>query len=666
MKDDTARKPVDGRREKRLNMTGDGDMKLAEGFQPASYEEWKALVEKALKGADFERALATETYDGFRLKPLYTAADAPPAPARPTSGRGARPGAWDIRQAVTGPSAAEARAEIVEELGAGATSVLLRFDAALRHGTPPTARMDLVGADGAALHTSGAIAEALADVDLAKTPVALDAGAGGVAAAAALLNIAGAGGLAPGSSLGLDPVSAIATARLDGAGIGAWAREAADDRARAGAGVTLMNASSVAVFDAGASEADELGALVASGLAYLRALETVGVPVPEAAGRIGFTIALSQDQFMTIAKARAARTLWAAVLKHVGASDAAAAMRLDGVTGVRMYTRHDPHVNVLRAAIAGFAGAVGGVDAITVLPFDARVGGTDPLARRIARNLQIMLAEESNLARVVDPGGGSFYVERLTTELAKAGWAAFQEIERAGGVVAAIEDGMLAERIGATAAERAAKAAKRREAITGVSEYANLADAGLAPPDNAAVAAAAAADWRAGGPLLPEPVARGEGPLALAPVSAPFEALRDAADAYRKRTDAAPAVFFANIGKLAEFNVRAGFAANALAAGGVGVAGRSDVGYGDAAAAAAAFKESGAKVACICGSDAGYAEKAASFAAALKDAGAKEVWLAGRPGAAEAELKAAGVDAYLFMGGDMLEALAAIHRAIGV
>lgn len=640
-------------------MTDNDEMRLAEGFEPAGYDAWRAMVEKALKGADFDRALTTETYDGLKLQPLYTPADAPEGPVRPATGRAGRAAPWDIRQAATGPGAADVSAQVAEELGEGATSILLRFDAALRHGATPETRPDLVGVGGAALHTKGAVAKAIAGVDLARTPVALDAGAGGLAVAEAVLE-AGGGGLAAGAGLGLDPVSAMAVAGLGGDAVGKWAGAAVGFDV--GDDVYLMRSSSTAFFDAGASEAEELGCLIASGVACLRALEDAGMPPAAGAGRIAFALALSQDQFLTIAKARAARALWANVLKTINV--AGATMRLDGVTAERMYTRHDRHVNVLRATIAGFAGAVGGLDGLTILPFDARTGGRDPLARRVARNLQIVLAEESNLAKVADPGGGSFYLERLTQELAHAGWAFFQEIERAGGIGAAIAGGMLPERIEATVSARATKVAKRRDAITGVSEFADLAEPAPDAIDLAAAAAAATDDWRAGEALLSEPAAIGDGPLTFRPVAAPFEALRDASDGYRQSTGGPPAVFLANLGSLAQFTARASFARNAFAAGGIAAIGED--GFESAADAAEAFKASGAAVACICGADADYGESGADVASALKAAGAAQVWLAGRPGDAEATLRQAGVDDFVYIGVDILEALTSAHCAIGV
>lgn len=641
-------------------MSGDEDMRLADGFEAADYAAWRTLVEKALKGADFEKTLTTGTDDGFRLQPLYGPDDAPTARLAPASGRSGRAAAWDIRQVVAGPEPADVAAQIAEELGEGATSVLLRFDAAFRAGATPADRPDDVGRGGAALHTEAALATALAGVDLGTTPIGLDAGAGGLAAAKALLRLAG-GPLTPGAALGIDPALAVAAAGLARADAEAWIAEAAGFDA--GDGVFVLTASSQTFFDAGASEAVELGCMLAAGVACLRGLEAAGLSVAAAAARIAFRLAISQDQFMTIAKARAARALWANVLGHAGAADAAGSMRLEGVTAERMFTRHDPHVNMLRATIAGFAGAVGGLDGLTVLPFDARVSGHDPLARRVARNLQIVLTEESNLAKVADPAGGAFFVEHLTTELGRAAWAVFRKIEAAGGVFAALEDGLIAGWIDATRSTRAARLANRRQAITGVSEFANLAE-----PDRAKAGAgtAAAAGWSADGALLPSRIAPGEGPLRPDPLAAPFEALRDASDAYLQRTGGRPAVFLANIGALAAFTARASFARNAFAAGGVAVAGAGEAGFDDPAALVEAFKASGAPIACICGADAGYAANAEAFAAALKAAGARQVWLAGRPGDAKAALEAAGVDDYIFMGADILAALAAAHRVIGV
>ena len=295
-------------------MSDFADMKLAEGFEPTDYDAWRALVEASLKGRDFDKALTSETYDGIRLRPLYTSADTPESPMRPATGRGARAAGWDIRQAATGPSADDTSEQIAVDLAEGATSVLIRLDNALRSGGTPESSPGLVGADGAALHTREAFATALRSVDLTATPVSLDAGLAGLAAGQALTALAGADGLVQGASLGLDPLTALALTDLDADLTPAWCAAAA---ALDGAGEAfLMTASSAAFFDAGASEAEGLGCLIASGVAYLRGLEAAGMDVKAAAKRVSFTLALSQDQFQTIAKADVACNIGTGFLAH--------------------------------------------------------------------------------------------------------------------------------------------------------------------------------------------------------------------------------------------------------------------------------------------------------------------------------------------------------------
>ncbi|MEL0003227.1 MAG: methylmalonyl-CoA mutase family protein [Rhodospirillales bacterium] len=636
-------------------MTGEDEMRLAEGFQPQNYEDWRASVEKTLKGADFDRALKFNTYDNIQINPLYVRGDAPLSPLRPVTGRGVHSNRWDIRQTVTGPSLEEAVSQISEEVAGGATSVLLRLDACLRSGCTSSGNSASVGLDGAALHSVTSLKTVL-EAFPQGVPVALDAGASALAVIKAVRDR----DWAIGSSFGLDPIASTATAGLDPSSHDDWFTYAAQPVQD---GITTLTASSLPYFDAGASEAQELGALIATGVAYLRALEARGLAVELSARRINFVLGLSQDQFITIAKVRAARALWSAVLKKIGVDPIE--MRLEGVTASRMFTRHDPHVNVLRSTIAGFAGAVGGVDSITVLPFNTRMVGNNALARRVARNLQIVLAEESNLFRVADPAGGSFYIERLTDDLANAALIEFKSIEKAGGMTAALLNGIWADRVTSISKARDANVALRREAITGVSEFANIDDPPEKQLDLDHIVSSVKTDLQSNAALLSEPVCSGLGQFNIKPVAASYEALRDLSDAYLMRVGVRPTVFLANIGRLSDFNVRATFAANTFAAGGIAVAGVGDVGYESASAAAADFKVSEAKIVCICGSEVGYAEKAEDFARALKEQGASQIWLAGRPGDKLAAYSASGVDGYIYMGADILASLKMAHEAIG-
>ena len=233
------------------------------------------------------------------------------------------------------------------------------------------------------------------------------------------------------------------------------------------------------IHNAGGSEAQELAFVLAVALAYLRALEAEGVAVEDARHMIFFRLAADADQFLTIAKFRSLRKLWARVENSCGMAPEPAFVSAE--TAWRMMTRRDPHVNILRTTVAVFAAALGGADAIGVLPFTAALGLPDAFARRIARNTQLILLQEAQLAKVADPAAGSGAVEDLTDQLCRAAWRLFQEIEAAGGAAAALESGLMQGKVAAVRAERAAAVARRKEALTGVSVFPNLHEAEVAP-----------------------------------------------------------------------------------------------------------------------------------------------------------------------------------------
>ncbi len=361
-------------------------------------------------------------------------------------------------------------------------------------------------------------------------------------------------------------------------------------------------------------------------MAYLRALTEGGLSVDEAFGALEFRLSASDDQFTTIAALRAARRLWNRVGEVSGASADVRALRLHAVTSSVMTTQRDPYTNLLRTTVACFAAGVGGADAVTVQPFDAALGLPDAFSRRIARNTQSLLVEEGSLARVLDPAGGSWYVESLTDSLAQAAWDWFTEIERAGGLAAALSSGLVAERIGATWEERSRRLARRTDAVTGVSEFPNLDEKR---------------------PVREPVAAPPSGGLPRVRAAAAFEALRDAADAAPSR----PAVYLATLGPIARHTARATFAGSLFQAG--GLATPSDDG-------ASGLADAGTSVACICGTDTDYAE-APALVKELREAGAEQVWLAGRP-----SLEVDGVDGYVFAGCDALDVVRTVHEQLGV
>lgn len=593
--------------------------------------DWRARVDQDLKGAAFERRLIRHTDDGIAIAPLYTADDASPAIPRPAAG-------WTPLALASHPDPRAASAQLRADLACGATAALLDARAVTL-----TDRADLDAAlDGvdAPVHLIGGHllhAVALADRDDA-------------------------------ASLGLDPIGHLAR-------VGGISSEAIELSARFA--MTLFDRP-CRIFEvdtrpyhaAGAGDALCVGLALATGVDYLRALVDAGFTVDEAAARIGFTVDVGVRFFESIAALRALRLSWQRVIEASGGG--ASAMRIRAWPAERQLSRRDPFVNMLRNTAAVFAGAVGGADEVVSLPFDAALGVPGALGRRVARNTQTILARESHLDAIADPAGGSWYLEALTRAIAARAWAVFQAVEAGGGTIAALVTGRVQAQIAAVAEARARRIATRAQPITGVSAFADT-DALRAgePVDHAALAA-----WRASRPAPAVTVQAGDlaqatkhvasgarfedllpalddgrivgaAPLPIRRDAAPFEALRDLADGQVER----PQVFLANLGPIARHIARATFASALFCAGGLEVIGND--GFETVAELVAAFTESGATIACLCGHEDDYAAWATEAIAGLRAAGAATLVLAG--GARDLP-----VDHFVHLGGDAVAALSAL------
>ncbi|MFF0273571.1 methylmalonyl-CoA mutase family protein [Streptomyces sp. NPDC004330] len=602
-----------------MTVLPDDGLTLASEFPEAPHEQWQHLVAgvlrksgKEVSGDAAEDALSTLLEDGLDVRPLYTAdtarENAPDAglPGFAPFVRGARAegntlGGWDVRQR----HLAADNDAVLADLENGVTSLWL----------------------GAGIPVSS-LAAVLDGVYLDLAPVVLDAGEDTAAAAERLLDLYAERGVADDAArgnLGADPLGHQArtgTATYDLASVAGLARRCTDRYP----GLRALTVDALPYHEAGGSAAQELGCSLATGVAYLRGLTAAGLSVAEACAQLEFRYAATADQFLTIAKLRAARRLWARVAEVCGAP-AAGAQRQHAVTSPVMMTRRDPWVNMLRTTVATLAAGVGGADSVTVLPFDDALGLPDAFARRIARNTSTVLIDESHLARVVDPAGGSWYVERLTDELAHAAWEFFRSIEQAGGQEAALRSGTVGERLAETWSARSRRLATRREPITGVSEFPHLTEKPVE---------------RAPAPAQPT------GGLPRVRRDEAYEALRARSDAHLAATGSRPRVYLAALGPAAAHSARLSFAANLFQAGGI-----EPVTEGT-------FEESGAREACLCSSDALYAEQAATAAAGLRAAGAEHVLLAGRPG------DHPGVDSYLFAGCDAVALLSTALDRMGV
>jgi methylmalonyl-CoA mutase len=580
--------------------------------------------------AEPERLLDTPTYEGFPVHALYTALDGLPEPPLPGRWPFVRGGdalrdvksGWKVAEAFPAPgrpAVAESNGAVLLALTEGVSALVLR-----------------VGETGV---RAVELERLLEGVFLELVPVVLDAGADYAAAANALL------GLVDGFDddkrallsidLGADPL----TGRLSGR-----AAPAMDDvlamatRARDFRGVVrAVTVDGPAFHNLGANASWELAGSVAAGVAYLRTLAELGVPT--ALRQISFRFAADDDQFMTIAKFRAARKLWARVAEVVGAPGAGSTTT-HAVTSLPMMTQRDPWVNMLRSTVAAFGAGIGGADTVLVHPFDVAIAGGAPgvgagFSRRMARNTQLLLLEESNIGRVVDPAGGSWYVEKLTETLAQRAWQHFQQIEARGGFAEALDF------IGAQVAEvrdkRTDDIDHRRATITGVNEYPNLAE----PPISA----------------------RGPADGEIRRYAADFEALRDRSDAFLQRTGSRPRVVLLPLGPLAEHNVRATFAANLLASGGIAAVNPGPV---DTAGVGAAVADAGSpNIAVICGTDARYGSELVAIVEAAHAAGITEIYLAG-PETAVAGVEAGHrPDGYLTATMDAVEALSNLLARLG-
>jgi len=612
------------------------DLRLAADFAPATQDDWRKLVDGVLKGSPFEK-LVGKTYDGIRIDPIYSRARG----AAPIAGRAAA-APWQIMQRIDHPDAAQANAQALHDLENGATGLTLVFSGAN-------------GAHGFGLDPSPEAIEKILDGIFLDAGIALELQIGPQSRMAAIhvAELVKRKGFSPAACdirFGLDPLGAGA---VWGSSPYTWAEivpavtGAVQGLAALGFKGPIAAADGRVVHDAGGSEVQELAFALAAGVAYLRAIEQSGVALDAAQGMVYTRLSADADQFLTLAKFRAMRLLWARIEQACGLAPRSLFIAAD--TSWRMLTQRDAFVNMLRATMATFSAGLGGANAITVLPHTLARGLPDPFARRVARNTQLVLLEESNLAKVSDPAAGSGGIEALTRELCEAAWALFQETEKAGGLFAALEQNIIQRKVAATRAAREANIAKRRDVLTGASEFPNLHEADIAVLDAKPI-------------VLPS---YGEAkykfdPLTPMRLAAPFEALRDKSDAILRKAGKRPTVFLANLGTAADFTARATFAKSFFEAGGIEAI--DSEGLADAGALAAAFKASGAPLACLCSSDKAYAAHAAAAAGALQAAGARHIYLAGRPGEQEAALRGAGVGSFIFAGGD---ALAALRDAYG-
>ncbi len=673
------------------------DMMLAGDFPAVSFEDWEKAALKALKGEPLT-ALEARLYEGFDTRPLYTRRDGAEAAAR--SGRagaapfirGAAPaaasGAWSVIQFLDHLDVGEANRQLKEDVANGASAVWLQLGGNIPYGGAYLGARTLDGLD-----------RVFDGVELENLAVHISGGSDSVAGAALMTALWEKSGIAHNKvqgSAGFDPLSMIAASGFIPAERGRALTDALDAASylrSCGYSLRPFLASGRVWHQAGGSGREELAYTLAAAVAYWRAMTEAHWPVDDAAGAIQFVLTADADLFSTIAKFRAMRALWARATEAAGVVPQAAPVIAE--MSFRIITERDPHVNLLRGVAAAFGAAVGGAEAILVISFNTRHGTPDAFSRRLARNTQLILQEETHLGRVTDAAGGSWYVESLTHQLAEAAWEEFRRVEAAGGLMAALETGYIARSIADVAMRREDSLSRNRDKITGVTTFPNLDEEPVFSRPEDLEIDLGALDSEGVVPALP---LAGSGERFAAMVAAaadgatlkgleracetllerydflpatsmraaePYEALRADSDRALARVRARPPVFLANLGTLADYNAKASWAQNFFAAGGLEVF--DEGGYTAADSVVRGFQRSPAPVACICASPAMLAALP-GVPGALRRAGAVAVYLVAAPEAVK-ELPdddKRAVDRIIYEGCNMLKILEELHDVMRV
>lgn len=667
-------------------------------FSPASRADWQAAAEASLKGKPLAK-LTSQTYEGIAIRPIYDADDIADLPLldnlpgqfpflRGTKAQGYLLQPWLIAQELAYGTPQQFNQALLADLARGQTAVNLIPDRPTRLGLDPQqADPNSVGRGGVSLHTVGDFVAALAGVNLAQTPIFIRCGTGALPLAALLLAHAQQSGVNLAELRGC----------LEADPLGEWVRRGTLplplDKAFAELALLVQGLRELApqlrpiaihgypYANGGAHAVQELAFVLATAVATMRALQEQNIPPDDAAQAMQAAFSIGGDFFMEIAKLRAARLLWAQVMAAFGVGEAGQKLTLHGRTLRYNKTLTDAYVNMLRVTTEAFAAALGGVDSLHTAPFDEEQGQPDEpsrreFSRRIARNVQVILQEEANLTRLIDPAGGSWYVEWLTDQLAQRAWALFQEVERQGGMVAALQTGWVQAQVAETAAARAQNLATRKDVLVGTNLYANPDDtltppaphaplpippsSSSMPPSPSIISLASLISAAQQGATLGQltAVLRADYTDLTAPAitpipwqraAEPFEQLRLAADAAPQR----PRIFLANMGPLRQHKARADFAQGFFAVGGFEIV--YPQGFTDVETAVAAALADGATAVVICSSDETYPEIVPPLARALKAANpAISVILAGYPKEHVEAFRAAGVDQFIYLGADCL------------
>ena len=699
-------------------------------FPYPTYEEWRAESEKSLKGADWAKKLITRTYEGIELQPMYRMEDIEEVEhchslpgsfpfVRGTKATGYIEKAWDICQECAQPLADKWNTVIHQELDKGGTAINVVLDQGTQTGVDGTQAEESLIGNGLSISNLDDMQRAFIGINLEKIPVFMPVGTSGIQMVSLMLAIMKANGQdyhQLTGCIGMDPLDQLAKTGALSTSLVALYDEMA-------AAVTWVNYNKLQVrtilvqgqayHDSGASAVQELAFVLATGVEYLRNMQERGVPIDVAAKQMCFSFSVGTKFFMEIAKLRAARMLWAQIVEAFGGTEEGQKMMIHARTSAFTKTVYDPYVNMLRTTTEAFSAVVGGVDSLHVGYFDEAIRPADAFAHRIARNTQIVLQQECNLTQPIDPAGGSWYVEKLTSMLGEKTWELFQEIESMGGLFQSLLQKHPQEKIAVVAKKRAEGFAKRKDVILGTNMYPNLLETPLptSPFDYAGFTAQRSAELRAyrsdideqehgiqlkklgsvhsgmaavvdaamqaffAGATISEVTQAMRGqcnektvvmPLAIHRADEQYRNLRKRTDAYQERTGKNLEIFLVNMGPIPQHKARADFVSGFLEVGGFKML--KNNGFKTVEEGIEATIQSGASVAVICSTDATYPELVPALAKGIKERSPEiTLFVAGMPPADLQDVyKEAGVDDFIHIRANCYQMLAKLQKERGI
>lgn len=693
-------------------------------FHEPTYEEWYETTVKSLKGASFEKKLITRTYEGIDLQPMYRREDIADIAhrhtlpgqfpfVRGTTASGYLDTPWLIAQAIAQGTPQQFNEILRHDLERGQTAINLVLDTPSQQGIDPDLpEGESVGQGGVSIAHLEDLKQAFEGVDLENIPVFVQSGLSALAIAAlftAYIQHAGKSLNAIQAYMGSDPLAelvqigqlavSLEQAYDEMAELTRWARENAPN-------IRTIAIQSNVFHDAGASAVEELAFAMATGVAYIRALLERRLDIDTIAQKMYFTFSVGANFFGEVAKLRAAHLLWAKIVKAFGGDVESQKLNLHVRTSRVNKTVYDPYVNMLRTTVEGFAGAIGGCQSMHIAPFDDAIRPSDEFSRRIARNQQLVLQRECNLTNLIDPAGGSWYVEYLTDQFAKLGWGLFQQVEEQGGLLAALQAGFPQQQIANTAEARQTNFARRKDVLVGTNMYPNLSEERLKPAEadnqslqngrgeivkqfreradadeslqnlsaaseNLVSLAIEAASAGASLGQITSALRNGSTasvevtPLPALRIAEAFEKLREAANIYKESVGHAPRIFLASMGSLAQHKARTDFTIGFYEVGGFEML--QNPGFETVEAAAVAALASAASAVVICSTDDVYVEIVPSLTKQLKAQNPDLiVILAGYPQDQVESYKEAGVDEFIHIRANCYDMNRALQEKLGV